>query len=615
MAERQLRSIAKALNRSFARLASGSRLTSALDGAAELGMASRLEAQTRGLGRVIEGVNHARSYLTTLEGFGKDLSSIIGRMEELSLQAANGTLGTNDRSLLNLEFQQLVKEYNRLVDQSTLGGQQLADGSRGSIRLQTGTTKSDFISFELPDFRSSEVFRRTVNSGVFGSRLTTSNQGNNGLAVGDLNEDDYMDIFHSTGADNGTLQIIFGRGDGTFAPAQSLATGLTTAGLTPFSDNEMGDMNGDGHLDLVTILNAAVYVQLGNGDGTFKVARTFAMPSGTSRDMDIGDINNDGKADVVVADFSISNTISIFLGNGDGTLQSRQTIAAGSNPSSIQTADFNNDGWLDMIVGAGSSNVFLGNGDGTFRIALTIAEGVSAGDVGDINNDGYVDFVGHNHTTNVQLVLLSNGDGTFQTPTTSVVSGAPRGTNLADINGDGNLDVNYASNSNPWIYYELGRGDGTFASVQTFLAGTSYMVRTADLNNDGVLDFIQQGDISGGSFTVALLGLGKEVEAVEDLDISNQASAENVLEILANARDALNLNLANIGAVSSRFDSIESVSLLTRENISSARSQMQDVDYALEMAEVTRLKILEAATVSVMRLSNLNLKLIEDLLI
>src|SRR5207244_1021346 len=84
-----------------------------------------------------------------------------------------------------------------------------------------------------------------------------------------------------------------------------------------------------------------------------------------------GDFNGDGRADLVVAD-QTDNTISIFIGNGDGTFQTAVAYAAGSNPTWVAVADFNLDGKLDVAVTAsGTALTLQGNGDGTFQAPLS----------------------------------------------------------------------------------------------------------------------------------------------------------------------------------------------------------------------------------------------------
>ena len=138
----------------------------------------------------------------------------------------------------------------------------------------------------------------------------------------------------------------------------------------------VGDFNADGVQDLALTNynccnpssyhpeNNTVAVLLGNGDGTFQPARTFAVGTNPTSVV-AGDFNGDGKLDLAVANAG-SNTISVLLGNGDGSFQPAQTFAAGITPWSVRMGDFNNDGRLDLAVadsGSATVAVLLGNGD------------------------------------------------------------------------------------------------------------------------------------------------------------------------------------------------------------------------------------------------------------
>jgi flagellin-like hook-associated protein FlgL len=142
----------------------------------------------------------------------------------------------------------------------------------------------------------------------------------------------------------------------------------------------VGDFNGDGLPDLVSADQGSntLSVLLGNGNGTFQAKQTYA--TGTEPLwVSAGDFNGDGKPDLVSADYN-SNVLSVFLANGDGTFQARQTYATGSNPASVEAADLNSDGVLDLVAADYSSNtvsVLLGNVGGTSTSTLPLISTIS----------------------------------------------------------------------------------------------------------------------------------------------------------------------------------------------------------------------------------------------
>jgi len=124
----------------------------------------------------------------------------------------------------------------------------------------------------------------------------------------------------------------------------------------------VGDFNGDGPLDLVTasgtyLTNNTVSVLLGNGDGTFQPNVDYITGTAPSFAA-LGDFNGDGRVDMAVVN-ATSNTVSILLGNGDGAFQPRIDFPAPIGANGIAAGDFNGDGRLDLVVADFSSSCSL----------------------------------------------------------------------------------------------------------------------------------------------------------------------------------------------------------------------------------------------------------------
>ena len=158
-----------------------------------------------------------------------------------------------------------------------------------------------------------------------------------------------------------------------------------------------GDFNGDGNLDLVVANSAwscphgTVSILLGNGDGTFRPRTDFATGE-VPIALVPGDFNRDGSLDLAVVN-SLDGTVSILIGNGDGTFAPQVAFATGRAPSGISARDFNADGKLDLAVANAQDNnvsILLGNGDGTFQAHVDYAAGPGAAGItaDDFNGDG-----------------------------------------------------------------------------------------------------------------------------------------------------------------------------------------------------------------------------------
>ncbi len=209
-------------------------------------------------------------------------------------------------------------------------------------------------------------------------------------------------------------------GDGTFRAGQTFNAGLNTDAVAT------ADFNGDGKMDLVTgnHWDSTLSVLLGNGNGTFQNKQDYSTGSGTLGHgpflLAVIDFNSDGKGDLVTAN-SEDSTVSVLLANGNGTFQAKQSYGAGSGSSHFAVADCNGDGKSDLVTANGSDttvSVLLGNGNGTFQARQSFGMGAGASPSGiaaaDLNGDGKSDLVFGDWNNNSVGVLLGNGNGTFQ---------------------------------------------------------------------------------------------------------------------------------------------------------------------------------------------------------
>jgi hypothetical protein len=291
--------------------------------------------------------------------------------------------------------------------------------------------------------------------------------------------------------------------------------------LTPATGNQpdamaVGDFNGDGKPDLA-IANYAdntVTILLGNGDGTFTAAASSPATGLNPISLTVGDFNGDGIADLAVVNNG-DDTLRVLLGNGDGTFTATgSAISTGQNPLAVAVGDFNEDGIADLAVANYSDNtvtVLLGNGDGTFTPTASspaTGSGPSYIAVGDFNNDGIPDLAVANNTSNTVTVLLGQGDGTFVATSASPLTGNyPNSLAVADFAGNGNADLAVVNSNDNTVTVLLGQGDGTFAPGTTLSTGDlPYFVAAGDLNGDGIADLAVTND-SDNTLTL-LLGKG-----------------------------------------------------------------------------------------------------------
>jgi hypothetical protein len=231
----------------------------------------------------------------------------------------------------------------------------------------------------------------------------------------------------------------------------------------------------------------------------------------------VGDFRGNGMMDVVAGNTqSAANTVSVLLGNGNGTFATHVDYAAGGAPISVAVGDFNGDGKLDIAVLYGPSNahvsILLGNGDGTFRpfISTTAGAGGNSIAVGDFNGDGKLDVA---ISDNLELtegvdIMLGNGDGSFQAPVTYATANDPRMVVVADFNGDGKLDLATINSGSETVSVLLGTGTGSFGTHADFATKQQGCVSIAagSLRNDDKIDVVAGCQTLGQ--VVVLLGSG-----------------------------------------------------------------------------------------------------------
>ena len=365
-----------------------------------------------------------------------------------------------------------------------------------------------FASFALVS--AAQVY--TFNAATFGT-------GNNpsAAATGDFNGDGRLDVAVVNYNDN-TVSVLLGNADGSYEPHVDYQVGTGPVGVV------VADFNSDSKLDLA-VVNAncptapctklgTISVLLGNGDGTFQTAIPHNVGKGPTS-IAAGDLDRNGKMDLVVANGQ-DNNVTLLLGNNNGTFTTLRSLAVGTNPKSVAIDDFNGDLKPDIVVanqGDGGIGLLKGNGNGTFNNQLVFATGPSpvALAIGDFNEDGKPDVVTSNSGNATISLLINNqffGTPGFLKHVDLSATAKGSGVITGDFNGDGHDDIAAIAAGTDSVSVLTGKGDGTMNFRVDFGTGSDPVAVVAgDFTGDGRTDIGVVNNIDNSVNILPSLGL------------------------------------------------------------------------------------------------------------
>lgn len=488
-AQRNLGTSQGALATSLQRLSSGLRINSAKDDAAGLAITDRMTSQVRGLDQARRNANDGVSLAQTAEGALSTAGDMLQRIRELSVQSANATNSVNDRAALQSEANQLTSELDRLATTTQFNGQNILDGTFGSVNFQVGANANQTITATTGNFRTAAFGNYRI-----GSSMATTSGGTGELTTGSKVNAITSQASQESRIQGGSFTINGSSGKATIDVKQ----GDTAKNVASLVNAKFGVTNVTAHArtefdltDLTTGGDFSLEIQSNN-----KTPLTVSFSTGAVA-------NADGLAAAIKAFNDVSSTTGV-------------------------TAQMNKEGSGITLVNATGENINITNKSSVSSLVAGGTQVSSASDMADSENEE---------------------------------SGAEQGGKTASVIGTGHLILD---------------------SNKSF--GLTNVTNTTDFFND--------------------TSVSSQLQSVGQIDISSVDGAGRAIAQVDAALGAISDQRAAFGALQSRFSSVISTLQVSGENLTAARSRIQDTDFASETAALTRGQILQQAGTAMLAQAN-----------
>jgi flagellin len=539
--QKNLNKAASSLSTTMTRLSSGLKINSAKDDAAGLQIANRLTSQIKGLTVAVKNANDAISIAQTAEGAMQESTNILQRMRELSLQSANGSNSSDDRSSLQQEFTALSGELNRISSTTTFGGRNLLDGSFSSTTFQVGASANETISFGMGDLSATGL------KGTYSETNVTSTS-----------------LSGFTASANGSVL----NGGATTQTGNAIASLSSTAVPTGLLATDKLTINGQN----VVITNAMTSAAL------MTAIQTAATASGSSVA---------ASADVT-GKITITSDRAVTIGGAD-------VAKFGLSPGT--TSELSAGG--DKLLSAGSIKVndtaVTWAADATITTVLASISTASGG-TAVIGSDGRITVPTQN---GVSLKLADVTGGSLS------ALGLTAGTTAAKLTSNSSININNIEvkfNKGDDMDSIVSAINSASTGVAASKNDSGFL--SLDANKDIVISSGSQGNVVDLGLSAGTTQTTTQDATVSNLSILTAADSQKAIQALDDAIQQVDKQRSQLGAVQNRFDSTVSNLQSISENSTAARGRVQDADFAAETAELTKQQTLQQASTAILSQAN-----------
>ncbi|BBB28653.1 flagellin [Neptunomonas japonica] len=628
-------------NSAMERLTSGKRINSASDDAAGLAISNRMTSQIQGLNQAVRNANDGASLIQTAEGALEESTNILQRMRELSIQSGNGTYSSGDRSKMNAEVKQLVSELDRISETTSFNGQNVLDGTLGTVSLQVGSEANQTIEMKIGAMDSKSLGMGSTSADVLSGNITKAN----------------IDIANNSVTINGQSVMAIGETyDGAAAGEAGNLGNLVDAvntnvrGVTASTYAEVtATTAGDGLLVEGTDVFTATLTKLDGTTAAISVTGTENMDDLVSKLNEQGgglisaSVTDDGElsisaenvASIAIADLggaagtmTATTEASISLTSDDGGDIVVERGSAGTS-ADLTALGFRENNVAGVIEGAAGTGATLAAGDVTINgTKVGAGEGGSLADtlsaINKVSDDTGVTATaftsveidvgvktGAHTAANFHMngVIINSGADldalvtnmnakTDETGVTATLSG-----NQLRLEGDvGAITFGTAaglSDSGAALAAALD-GGGTVTAAD----GVGGVKLTSDSGAPISVDVNTNGANATGLLDANTTANGKFGAAVNSIDISTAAGAQKAIGVIDNALETINSTRGDMGAISNRLDFTVNNLSSVAENASAARSRIEDADFAVESANLSRAQVLQQAGTAMLAQAN-----------
>ena len=556
-AQRNLMTSQNDLSTAMERLSSGKRINSAADDAAGLSITNKMTSQVRGLNQAIRNANDGISLIQTAEGALGESTNILQRMRELSIQSANGTYDSGNRTTLNAEVKQLKTELDRIADTTSFNGQKVLDGSLGQVDLQVGSEANETIALQIGTMNSNSLGGATgdiVGAASIGgiANFTTAFDATGDMTINDVA---ITAIDHTDGQTDTLNEIL------ASINSDMEGKGVEVSALVTNEGTSVGDGVLVAGTDTMTI--AVV-----DGDG---LAQSFVLTGTDSMDQLLSKINSET---------SVSATL-----NEDGYLVLSQENATSINVTDNTTND-SASGMNGSVNFAVVMNDTSSEGNG---VKLEIAANTTEANLGLLgltaqDDNGNIQGAVVDATNMAKGDMIINGVdiGAVVPSAATIVAKSAELIKQINLVSDETGVVAFAGTTTSGVGLRSTTGDEISIEAGNGVTSAALLTETG---------FVERNAASGTG-------------SVASIDISTAAGAQKAIDVIDSALETISAARGELGAISNRLDFTINNLTNVSENVAAARSQIEDADFAAESAALSRAQVLQQAGTAMLAQAN-----------